>query len=75
MTELYIFISVHLSSSYIMLGKEFPIVVWSRDGKKIFSEFMDTEARSSSRRRPKKQKCWNIKKKSHLFCIIDKVLT
>ena len=58
-----------------MLGKEFPIVVWSRDGKKIFSEFMDTEARSSSRRRPKIQKCWNIKKKSHLFCIIDKVFT
>ena len=36
MTELYIFISVHLSSSYIMLGKEFPIVVWSIDGKKYF---------------------------------------
>ena len=36
MKELYIFISVHLSSSYIMLGKEFPIVVWSIDGKKYF---------------------------------------
>ena len=57
-----------------MLGKEFPIVVWSIDGKKYFLNLwiLKLEVLLEDDRRYKNA---GILKKNHLFCIIDKVLT